>query len=192
MNEDLVSSLRIAGRARDWNAAHAAVAALLVRLPAGDALALTHAEVARRLPTFEAHHPGLDGPRRLLEQIAAGMPPLDADPEQDDCTGPGGNNFSASLAALLRATRAVDSDTRARECARAIAEAIMAESTADWGSRFPAEWRRWYEAPPDDDVASSALITASSDPASAAVERAAWARLADELERRAAPPGSPS
>jgi hypothetical protein len=179
-----LAELRRAGEARDWNGARAAVAELLAVLPGDDALSIAHEQVSRRLPSFEAHHPGDEGPRRLLAILAGQAAPADEDPEAQDCVGPGGNNFIAALAALLRARQATDRRARVRACTDAIAEAIMAESTAHWGARFPEAWRRWYEADPASGTVDDAWVARMADPALVGLERAGWMHLADELARR--------
>jgi hypothetical protein len=78
-----------AAYARDWATARAATQALVAAMPAEDAVALARAEVAQRLPLFEAHHPDATWARAYLEGAPGAAVVTD-----DEWSGPGGNNFA--------------------------------------------------------------------------------------------------
>lgn len=163
-----------AARARDWATARAATEALVAAMPAEDAVALARAEVARRLPAFEAHHPDATWARAYLEGAPGGAVVTD-----DEWPGPGGNNFAAAVEALDRAAHATDA-TRPTQVVEAIASAIMAELAAAWGARFPERWRRWYvDARGGDEPGDpSALVDMMADEQTAARDVAAWLAVA--------------
>jgi hypothetical protein len=166
-----------AAHARDWNAARAAVEALVASLPADAAIALARAEVVRRLPAFEAHHPGSAWPRSYLE----GEPGVEAIVE-DEWPGPGGNNFASAIAHLDDAVHATDA-ARPAHVVDAIASAIMAEISAAWGARFPERWRGWYDTAllADGSADWRVLFDMRDDPDRRERFVAAWLAVADAI-----------
>lgn len=183
---ETLKALRDAARRRDWNACRAAAEAALSRLPAPQILGLAHQEVQRRLPLFERHHPNVNWPRDWLGMLAAGSPRAldEASPEVwGETPGPGGGNFRKAVLALSQAAAAEDGAQRAARAVEAIAEAVMAEMMETGGSAHREVWDRWYRDALADAEPSEpgALLTLMNDPRVAAIELAAWNRLADEL-----------
>jgi hypothetical protein len=185
--DDLMALRRAAGQG-DWNLCRGATEALLLRLPMSRAVELARQHVARRLPIFERHQPGIRWPREFVESIpAAGFSVYARTwPVEDEFPGPGANNFINAVRSLWEASQ-LRGD--ARRCAEALVNAfsgsIMGEKLEHWGARHPDAWARWYQlasSGSDDGSRFDILASSSRDPEAVAVQRAAWLEVADRLE----------
>lgn len=182
---ELLTTLREAAQRRDWNGCHDATEALLARLPVPTMLRLAHAEVKRRLPLFERHHPNMHWPRVWLDALASGAPFTfdESTPEVlEEAPGPGGNNFAESVRQLALAAAATGEPqiTHVRE---AISGAIMAEMAETGGSAHRELWDLWFQdgLTGEASLYPDAMVKVMNDPKVVAVDLAAWNRLADEL-----------
>lgn len=176
-------SLRKMAESGDWNACREATMQLLMRLPAERALELTRTQVARRLPCFERHQPGVHWPGEFIsavvERTGEGGPGW---PEEDEFPGPGANSFIAAVEALGLARRlGKDRAGRAKALVDAISEAILAEMAEHWGSRHPSEWARWYQGETGPGGAW-VLVSMMSEPETVTLQRRAWLEVASQLE----------
>src|SRR5687767_892051 len=95
--EEALQAARVGAEQGDWNIWRDAIEPLLLRLPKSHAVRLTRDFVARRLPVFERHQPGMSWLREVLEALTN---PEDATssgmewPFWEDSSGPGGASFA--------------------------------------------------------------------------------------------------
>lgn len=183
-------ALRHAADAGDWNAARDASLRLLRRLSAPHALELARQQVARRLPAFERHQPGVPWPRDFLESLRTEDPAGEGEKkwpwEEDEFAGPGANNFIRGVDHLWEARRALrrDWERAADLLVEAIATAIMAEKLEAWGARHPEQWRSWYQSASEgesDPRRYDVLVACAQDPQSVRIQRESWHDVADRL-----------
>jgi hypothetical protein len=192
-NVELLTTLRNTDRARDWETWEGTLETLLSRLPVPTMLRLAQDEVRRRLPVFEGHHPHIRWPRVWLDALRSGEPFTfdDMTPEaMEETPGPGGNSFTEAVRRLALAAAASGSH-RVTHTQEAISGAIVAERREIAGSKYRELWDLYYQEKlrPGEETeeeqqqhkygwVSSKLY---DDPDAAAVEVAAWNRLADEI-----------
>jgi hypothetical protein len=187
--EEELQSLRLAAERRDRNGCWDATRKLLRQLPAQLALGLARDFVARRLPVFERHQPGVRWPRAFIEAVSQKGVPDDGSawPEaEDDFSGPGANSFTSAVEALWKAGRfRSDSQKFGELLADAIVGAVNAERLEHWGARHPEVWALWYQ------IASTGLedprmveiqLTIMRDPEAVRVEQEAWLEATQLLE----------
>jgi hypothetical protein len=184
-----LDALRLAAERQDRNACWNATWKLLHGLPARLALQLTQGFVARRLPSFERHQPGVSWPREFIESIfeTGTSAASRAWPEaEDDFAGPGANSFTSAVEALWKASRSAEDEQRRSELlADAIVGAINAERLEHWGSQHPDVWALWYQLAStglNDPRTTEIQITIMKDPGAMRVERAAWSEAIQYLE----------
>ena len=182
---ELLTTLRESAQRRAWNACRDTAEALLARLPVATMLRLAHAEVLRRLPLFERHHPHMHWPRVWLEALATGAPFNfdESTPEVlEEAPGPGGNGFTEAVRQLALAA-AAEGLQRIKHILESITRTIMSERT-EAGARERREiWDLWFQEAlaAEGHNYSWVLRELSRDPQAVAAELAAWNRLADEL-----------
>jgi hypothetical protein len=147
--EEALQAARLGAEQGDWNAWRAAIEPLLLRLPTGHAVRFTRDFVARRLPVFERHQPGLSWVREVLEALTH---PEDAAsngrkwPFWEDSPGPGSASFANAVESLWIANqRSADTRQCTAELMDALERAVMAEAIEPWGASHPEEWALWYE-----------------------------------------------
>ncbi|WP_224368755.1 hypothetical protein [Hyalangium versicolor] len=147
--EQFLQAARQAVEQGDWNAWRVAIEPLLLQLPTSHAVRLTRDFIARRLPVFERHQPGMPWVREVLEALTQ---PEDAAssgrewPFWEDSTGPGGASFANAVESLWMANqRRGDTRQCTTELVDALSDAIMADATEPWGARHPEEWALWYQ-----------------------------------------------
>jgi hypothetical protein len=198
-SEEEFQALRTAAVRGDVNGCSDATQKLLGRLPADRALRLVRGFVARRLPLFERHQPGVRWPREFIESISETGSVEDGRrwPEaEDDFPGPGANSFTTAVEALWKASHLqADERRRSEFLTTAIERAVGAERLESWGSRHPEAWARWYQlaSTGSDDMSQyDTLLTIKRDPEVVRVQRAAWLEFAQILEEElnALPPES--
>lgn len=147
--EDVLQASRQAAERGDWNAWRDAAEALLLRLPMSHAVRLTRDFVARRLPAFERHQPGVSWLRELLEALNNQEDSASSGkkwPFWEDFSGPGSGNFANAVESLWMANlRREDARQCAVELMNALSDAIMAEAIEPWGEHHPEEWALWYQ-----------------------------------------------
>jgi hypothetical protein len=148
-------------------------------------LRLAHAEVQRRLPVFERHHPHMHWPRVWLDALANTAPFKfdESTPEVlEEASGPGGNNFAEAVRQLALAAAATG-ERQITHVIEAISGAIMAEMAETGGSMHRELWDLWFQdgLTGDEPRYPSAMVNVMNDPNVVAVDLAAWNRLADEL-----------
>ena len=184
-----LDALRLAAERQDRNACWDATRKLLHRLPAKLALRFSQEFVARRLPAFERHQPGVSWPREFIEAISGTGTATDRRtwPEaEDDFAGPGANSFTSAVEALWKAGRFTEDEQRRSELlADAIVGAINAERLEYWGSQHPDMWALWYQLVStglNDPRITEIQITIMKDPGAMRVERAAWSEAIQHLE----------
>jgi hypothetical protein len=147
--KEALQAARLAAEQGDWNAWRAAIESLVLRLPTSHAVRFTRDFVARRLPVFERHQPGMSWVREVLEALTH---PEDAAssgrkwPFWEDSTGPGGASFANAVESLWIANqRRADTQQCIAELMDALERAVMAEAIEPWGANHPEEWALWYE-----------------------------------------------
>jgi hypothetical protein len=147
--EQLLQAARLGAAQGDWNAWRAAIEPLMLRLPASHAVRLTRDFVARRLPVFERHQPGMSWVREVLEALTH---PEDAAssgrkwPFWEDSIGPGGASFANAVESLWIANqRRGDARQCTAELVDALERAIVAEAIEPWGASHPEEWALRHE-----------------------------------------------
>jgi hypothetical protein len=184
-----LDALRLAAERQDRNACWDATRKLLHRLPAKLALQFSQKFVARRLPAFERHQPGVSWPREFIESISERGTAADTRkwPEaEDDFAGPGANSFTRAVEALWKAGRfAEDEHQRSKLLADAIVRAINAERLEYWGSQHPDMWALWYQLAStglNDPRITEIQITIMKDLGAVRVEKAAWSEAIQHLE----------
>lgn len=187
--EQELDALRLAAERQDRNACWDATRKLLHRLPARLALQFSQNFVARRLPSFERHQPGVSWPREFIASISEPGTAADGKtwPEaEDDFPGPGANTFTSAVEALWKAGRFAEGEQRRSELlADAIVGAINAERLEYWGSQHPEMWALWYQLAStelDNPRTTEIQITIMTDPGAMRVERAAWSEAIQHLE----------
>jgi hypothetical protein len=147
--EEALQAARVGAKQGDWNAWRAAIEPLLLRLPTSHAVRLTRDFVARRLPVFERHQPGMSWVREVLEALNN---PEDAAssgrewPFWEDSTGPGGASFANAVESLWIANqRSGDTRQCTAELMAALERGVMAEAIEPWGAHHPEEWALMHE-----------------------------------------------
>jgi hypothetical protein len=147
--EETLQAARLGAEQGDWNAWRAAIEPLLLRLPTSHAVRFTRDFVARRLPVFERHQPGMSWVREVLEALTH---PEDAAssgrewPFWEDSTGPGGASFANAVESLWIANqRREDARRCTAELMDALSGAVMAEALEPWGASHPEEWALMHE-----------------------------------------------
>ena len=147
--EEALQAARLGAEQGDWNAWRDAIEPLLLRLPTSRAVRLSRDFVARRLPVFERHQPGVSWLQEVLEALTQ---PEDAAssgrewPFWEDFPGPGSGSFANAVESLWIANqRRGDARQCTAELMNALSSAIVAEATELWGARHPEEWALWYE-----------------------------------------------
>jgi hypothetical protein len=187
--EQFLQAARRAAEQGDWNAWRAAIEPLLLRLPTSHAVRLTRDFVARRLPVFERHQPGVSWLREVLEALT--HPEGSASngrkwPFWEDFPGPGSGNFANAVESLWIANqRREDAQRCTAELVDALSDAIMAEAIEPWGARHPEEWALWYQLAwtgEDNPRKHEIAFARASDPDVRGRERASWLEVADLLE----------
>jgi hypothetical protein len=187
--EEELQALRRAAERGDGNGCWDTARQLLRQMPTRWAMRLVRDFLARRLPVFERHQPGVLWPREFIESVTQdGMVADDRTwPEaESDFPGPGANSFISAVEALWKASHLrKDEHQRSELLANAMDHAVGAEQLESWGSRHPDEWALWYQ------LASTGLedprivdiqITIMKDPEAVRVEREAWMEAAQHLE----------
>lgn len=187
--EEALQAARLAAEQGDWNAWRAAIEPLMLRLPTSRAVRFTRDFVARRLPVFERHQPGMSWVREVLEALTH---PEDAAssgrkwPFWEDSTGPGGASFANAVESLWIANqRRGDTRRYTAELMDALEGAVMAEAIEPWGASHPEEWALRHElamagegGPRVDEI----QLVMMSDPGVQSRERASLLEVADLLE----------
>jgi hypothetical protein len=189
--DELLRALRRAAERRDRNGCWSATQKLLRRLSENSALTLSRDFLARRLPLFERHQPGVHWPREFIESVSeTGMAQGDRlwPEEEDDFPGPGANTFTSAVEALWKASRfRADAQRRNELLADALVGAVNAERLEHWGSRHPETWALWYQ------LASTGLndpriveiqLTIMKDPEAVRIENEAWLEAIQLFEDR--------
>jgi hypothetical protein len=147
--EEALQAARLGAEQGDWNAWRAAIEPLLLRLPTSHAVRFTRDVVARRLPVFERHQPGMSWVREVLEALTHQEDAASSGrewPFSEDSTGPGGASFANAVESLWIANqRREDARRCTAELMDALERAIMAEAIEPWGASHPKEWALWYE-----------------------------------------------
>jgi hypothetical protein len=187
--EQSLQAARLAAEKGDWNAWRAAIEQLLLRLPTSHAVRFTRDFVARRLPVFERHQPGLSWVRGVLEALTH---PEDAAssgrkwPFWEDSTGPGGASFANAVESLWIANqRRGDTRRCTAELMDALERAVMAEAIEPWGASHPEEWALRHElamAGEGDPRVHEIQLVMMSDQGVLSRERAGLLEVADLLE----------
>lgn len=187
--EDFLQAARLGAEQGDWNAWRAAIEPLLLRLPTSRAVRFTLDFVARRLPVFERHHPGMSWVRDVLEAL---IHPEDAAssgrewPFWKDSTGPGGASFANAVESLWIADqRRGDTRRCIAELMDALAGAIMAEAIEPWGASHPEQWALRHElamAGEGDPRVDEIQLVMVSDPDVKSRKRAGLLEVTDLLE----------
>ncbi len=192
--EQALQTLQLVAERGDWNSSRDATEALLLRLPTSHAVRLTRDFVARRLPAFERHQPGVHWPRELLEAVTEEGSASSGRRWSfgDNFPGPGSASFANAVECLWRASlRREDARQCAAELVEALSGAIMAERSEHWGSRHPEEWARWYQlawSEEDNRRMTEIQLEMMRDPDVKRLERAGWLEVADRLEAALAAP----
>lgn len=189
--EEALQAARLAAEQGDWNVWRAAIEPLLLRLPTGHAVRFTRDFVARRLPVFERHQPGMSWVREVLEALTH---PEDAAssgrkwPFWEDSSGPGGANFANAVESLWIANqRREDARRCTAELVDAVSDAIMAEAIEPWGASHPEEWALRHELAMAEDRdqhlrSYDIQLVMMSDPGVQSRKRAGLLEVADLLE----------
>jgi len=187
--EEALQAARLAAEQGDWNAWRAAIEPLMLRLPTSHAVRLTRDFVARRLPVFERHQPGMSWVREVLEALTRPEDSASSGrkwPFWEDSTGPGGANFANAVESLWIANqRSGDARRCTAELVDALSDAIMAEAIEPWGASHPEEWALWYEpglSGEDNQRKHEIAFARARDPGVKSRERAGWLEVADLLE----------
>jgi len=189
--EEFLQAARLGAEQGDWNAWRAALEPLLLRLPTSHAVRLTRDFVARRLPVFERHQPGMSWVREVLEALSH---PEDAAssgrewPFWEDSTGPGGASFANAVESLWIANQCREDARRCiAELVDALSGAIMAEAIEPWGASHPEEWALRHELGMAEEVDQrmrgyEIQLAMVSDPGVKSRKRAGLLEVADLLE----------
>jgi hypothetical protein len=187
--EEALQAARLAAEQGDWNAWRDAIEPLLLRLPTSQAVRLTRDFVARRLPAYERHHPGMSWVREVLEALTQPEDAASSErewPFWEDSTGPGGASFANAVESLwIASQRRGDARRCTAELVDALSDAIMAEAIEPWGARHPEEWALWYAlgmSEEDDQRKHEIAFARATDPDVRSRERAGWLEVADLLE----------
>lgn len=175
----------MAAEGRDRNGCWEATRKLLRRLPPPTAVVLVRDFLARRLPVFERHQPGVRWPREFIESVSEATSDDDSRtwPEaEDDFPGPGANSFTSAVEALWKASRFRQDAQRLGELlADATVGAVNAERLEHWGSRHPETWALWYQLAStgfEDPRTVEIQLTILRDPEAIWTEQAAWGEVA--------------
>jgi hypothetical protein len=147
--EEALQAARVGAEQGDWDAWRDAIELVLLRLPTSHAVRLTRDFIARRLPVFERHQPGVSWLREVLEALTHQEDAASSGrkwPFWEDFTGPGSGNFANAVESLWMANqRREDARRCTAELMDALSDAIMAEAIEPWGARHPEEWALWYQ-----------------------------------------------
>jgi hypothetical protein len=178
-------TLRESARRGNWNGCRDAAEALLARIPDDAMLDIARDEVARRLPSFERHHPHIHWPRVWLNALATGEPftfDEGAPGVLDEAPGPGGNGFAEAIRQLALAN-AAERAQRVTHAIAAISRVILAEGSELWGRDHRELWDLWYQDAKglEEHRCYWILEEIRKDPRVVAVKLASWNRLADKL-----------
>lgn len=182
-------ALRLAAEQGDWNGCREATERLILRLPARQAVRLTHEQVARRIPVFERHHPRVPWVRAFID-AAGGMGTTGEGREwpeaEDDFNGPGANTFTGAVQALWWGSLSVEEPRKcAEQLVDAISGTIMAERVESWGLRYPELWADWFRlasAGNGDPALIDIQIRMMRDPEGVRLQRDGWMDVARHLE----------
>jgi hypothetical protein len=189
--EEALQAARLAAEEGDWNAWRAAIEPLLLRLPTSHAVRFTRDFVARRLPVFERHQPGMSWVREVLEALTHPEEAASSGrewPFWEDSTGPGGASFANAVESLWIANqRRGDTRQCTAELMDALGRAVMAEAIEPWGASHPEEWALRRELAMAEELDQrmrgyEIQLAMMSDPDVKRRERAGLLEVADLLE----------
>lgn len=177
-------ALQQAAERREWDSCRFVTRRLLARLPLQQAVALTWEQVARRLPAFERHQPGVTWPRQFIESLSAGGGGEGWTWPEDDgpFPGPGANTFIEAVYDLWQAARVLTGrEERLEGMVDAISRVIRVDVAEDWGARHPEQWSLWYRSALSEEPSAEAqdiLLEMSTTPEALHLERQGWRDVA--------------
>ena len=187
--EQFLQAARLGAEQGDWDAWRAAIEPLLLRLPPSHAVRLTRDFIARRLPVFERHQPGVPWLREVLEALTHQEDAASSGrkwPFWEDFPGPGSGNFANAVESLWIANqRREDPQRCTAELVDALSDAIMAEAIEPWGASHPEEWALWYQLAwtgEDNPRKHEIAFARARDPGVKSRKRAGLLEVADLLE----------